>query len=154
MYEKQSGAALQNCHPSKSAFFSLNEVRVIFFDLISVYLRTDSWFRRGSILMKVVALISGGKDSIKVMMECVQMGHDIIALAHLSAPKEVHELDSYMYQSIGSCLVTCIGKCMELPLLSREITGTSTRQTLHYEKTEGDEVEDMYMLLQDVLVRR
>ena len=33
--------------------------------------------------MKVVALISGGKDSTFNMMECVRHGHEIVALANL-----------------------------------------------------------------------
>lgn len=33
--------------------------------------------------MRVVALISGGKDSCFSMMQCVVAGHDIVALANL-----------------------------------------------------------------------
>lgn len=33
--------------------------------------------------MKVVALISGGKDSCYNMVQCVAAGHDIVALANL-----------------------------------------------------------------------
>lgn len=33
--------------------------------------------------MRVVALISGGKDSCYNMMQCVAAGHDIVALANL-----------------------------------------------------------------------
>ena len=33
--------------------------------------------------MRVVALISGGKDSCFNMMQCVAAGHDIVALANL-----------------------------------------------------------------------
>lgn len=33
--------------------------------------------------MKVVALISGGKDSCFNMMQCVAAGHEIVALANL-----------------------------------------------------------------------
>ncbi|KAG2272854.1 hypothetical protein Bca4012_085942 [Brassica carinata] len=57
--------------------------------------------------MKVVALVSGGKDSCYVMMKCIQYGHEvksfpenvltqIVALANLLP---VDELDSYMYQT-------------------------------------------------------
>lgn len=34
--------------------------------------------------MKVVALVSGGKDSCYNMMQCVAAGHEIIALGNLS----------------------------------------------------------------------
>ena len=33
--------------------------------------------------MKVVALISGGKDSCYNMMQCIAAGHEIVALANL-----------------------------------------------------------------------
>jgi len=33
--------------------------------------------------MRVVALISGGKDSCFNMMQCVAAGHEIVALANL-----------------------------------------------------------------------
>lgn len=33
--------------------------------------------------MRVVALISGGKDSCYNMMQCVAEGHEIVALANL-----------------------------------------------------------------------
>uniref|UniRef100_A0A166I9H9 Diphthine--ammonia ligase n=1 Tax=Daucus carota subsp. sativus TaxID=79200 RepID=A0A166I9H9_DAUCS len=50
--------------------------------------------------MKVVGLISGGKDSCFAMMKCVQYGHEIVALANLMpADDSVDELDSYMYQT-------------------------------------------------------
>lgn len=37
--------------------------------------------------MRVVALVSGGKDSSYNMMKCVAEGHDIVALANLH-PKD------------------------------------------------------------------
>ncbi|KAF2612627.1 hypothetical protein F2Q70_00009939 [Brassica cretica] len=47
--------------------------------------------------MKVVALVSGGKDSCYVMMKCIQYGHEIVALANLlPVDDSVDELDSYM----------------------------------------------------------
>lgn len=50
--------------------------------------------------MKVVALISGGKDSCFNMMKCVDNGHKVVCLANLY-PSEGDELDSYMYQTVG-----------------------------------------------------
>ncbi|WMV23408.1 hypothetical protein MTR67_016793 [Solanum verrucosum] len=50
--------------------------------------------------MKVVALVSGGKDSCYAMMKCIQYGHEIVALANLiPADDATDELDSYMYQT-------------------------------------------------------
>lgn len=51
--------------------------------------------------MKVVALVSGGKDSCYSMYLCTQRGHDIVALANLLPAEEApDELDSYMYQTV------------------------------------------------------
>ncbi|VDP99149.1 unnamed protein product [Trichobilharzia regenti] len=41
--------------------------------------------------MKFVALISGGKDSVYNIMECVAHGHKLVALANLSPPKHLHD---------------------------------------------------------------
>ncbi|KAH8491176.1 hypothetical protein H0E87_023350 [Populus deltoides] len=50
--------------------------------------------------MKVVALVSGGKDSCYAMMKSIQYGHEIVALADLMpADDSVAELDSFMYQT-------------------------------------------------------
>ncbi len=36
--------------------------------------------------MKVVALVSGGKDSCYNMMKCVEYGHEIACIANLAPP--------------------------------------------------------------------
>eukprot|EP00891_Asterochloris_glomerata_P000500 jgi/Astpho2/500/Aster-03541 len=98
--------------------------------------------------MKVVALVSGGKDSCYNMMLCTQHGHEIVALANLlPAEEEIDELDSYMYQTVGHQLVAAYAECMGLPLLRRRLTGTAKRQEMAYEETAGDEVEDLLALL-------
>jgi len=51
--------------------------------------------------MKVVALISGGKDSCFNMLKCFEEGHQVVCLANLFPPEQ-KEIDSYMYQSVGS----------------------------------------------------
>ncbi|KAG5463227.1 MAG: hypothetical protein BJ554DRAFT_898 [Olpidium bornovanus] len=38
--------------------------------------------------MKVVALVSGGKDSCYNMMQCAALGHEIVALANLKPPRD------------------------------------------------------------------
>ena len=55
--------------------------------------------------MKYVALLSGGKDSCYAIMECAKMGHEAIAVAHLSPPAAKDELDSFMFQSVGHAAV-------------------------------------------------
>uniref|UniRef100_A0A096LQQ1 Diphthine--ammonia ligase n=1 Tax=Poecilia formosa TaxID=48698 RepID=A0A096LQQ1_POEFO len=98
--------------------------------------------------MKVVALISGGKDSCYNMMQCVAAGHKIVALANLRpAHTAIDELDSYMYQTVGHQAIELYADAMELPLYRRTIQGSSLDTSRNYSETEGDEVEDLYQLL-------
>ncbi|KAF8820612.1 ATP-binding domain-containing protein, partial [Cardiosporidium cionae] len=98
--------------------------------------------------MKVIGLISGGKDSICNLCYCNAFGHDILALAHLQPKLGQLEADSFMYQSVGSPLVESIAECMDLPLLTREIAGDAiATKNLSYQITKGDEVEDLYELV-------
>ncbi|KAK1931119.1 Diphthine--ammonia ligase [Phytophthora citrophthora] len=105
--------------------------------------------------MKVVALVSGGKDSCYAMMECVRYGHEIVCLAHLHPPSELSaddaEIDSFMFQSVGHQTVGLIAESMELPLVSETITGTAVKTDIDYhESAAGDEVEDLFRLLEKV----
>ncbi|KRT83502.1 hypothetical protein AMK59_3151, partial [Oryctes borbonicus] len=99
--------------------------------------------------MKVVALISGGKDSSFNMMQCIAAGHEIIALANLK-PHAKTEIDSYMYQSVGYEAIDLIAEAMDLPLFRSDTFGRSHQQGKTYEPTEDDEVEDLFCLLRDV----
>ncbi|XP_067134981.1 LOW QUALITY PROTEIN: diphthine--ammonia ligase [Centruroides vittatus] len=99
--------------------------------------------------MKVVALISGGKDSCYNMMQCVADGHEIVALANLK-PKVKDELDSYMYQSVGHHAIDLYAEAIDLPLFRQVIDGTPLNQESEYQPTEGDEVEDLYKLLKNI----
>ncbi|KAJ2720256.1 hypothetical protein GGI07_004728 [Coemansia sp. Benny D115] len=103
-------------------------------------------------IMQVVALVSGGKDSSFNMVKCVENGHEIVALAHIHPPldSEKDELDSFMYQTVGSSGVKTIAECMELPLYLQETKGKAVTQELEYEKTEDDETEDLFTLLSTV----
>nr|XP_020645057.1 diphthine--ammonia ligase [Pogona vitticeps] len=103
--------------------------------------------------MKVVALISGGKDSCYNMMHCVAAGHQIVALANLRPAKNqegIDELDSYMYQTVGHQAIDIYAEAMGLPLYRHTIKGTSVDIGRTYTKCEGDEVEDLYQLLKFV----
>ncbi|KAM5239428.1 diphthine--ammonia ligase isoform 2-T2 [Hipposideros larvatus] len=100
--------------------------------------------------MRVAALISGGKDSCYNMMQCIDAGHQIVALANLRpAENEVgsDELDSYMYQTVGHWAIDLYAEAMALPLYRRTIRGKSVDTGREYTKCEGDEVEDLYELL-------
>ncbi|OLL23733.1 Diphthine--ammonia ligase [Neolecta irregularis DAH-3] len=105
--------------------------------------------------MKLVALVSGGKDSCFNMMECVKNGHTIDALANLYPPaSDADEMDSFMYQTVGHNITELIADAMGIPLYRREITGASLDQNLNYSVTEKDETEDLYLLLQEVMMHR
>ncbi|XP_063295593.1 diphthine--ammonia ligase [Pelobates fuscus] len=98
--------------------------------------------------MRVVALISGGKDSCYNMMECVAAGHEIVALANLKPPESAgDELDSYMYQTVGHQALDLYAEAMGLPLYRASLQGSSLDIGRTYTPQEGDEVEDLYHLL-------
>ncbi|RIA93786.1 hypothetical protein C1645_604785 [Glomus cerebriforme] len=102
--------------------------------------------------MKVVALISGGKDSCYNMMHCVANGHQIVALANLKpqSKSEKDELDSFLYQTVGHDAIEYYAECINIPLYRREIMGSSLVQDADYQQTLGDETEDLYQLLKQV----
>ncbi|KAJ2855047.1 hypothetical protein GGI22_004279, partial [Coemansia erecta] len=77
--------------------------------------------------MKVVALVSGGKDSTYNMMKCVDDGHEIVALAHAHPPEDAanEEMDSFLFQTVGSSAVGTIAECMGVPFYHAEIKGTA-----------------------------
>ncbi|WOL06437.1 diphthine--ammonia ligase [Canna indica] len=101
--------------------------------------------------MKVLALVSGGKDSCYAMMRCIDYGHEIVGLANLMPMDDsVDELDSYMYQTVGHQIVVSYAECMGLPLFRRRIQGSMRHQHLNYKMTSGDEVEDLFILLNEV----
>ena len=101
--------------------------------------------------MKVLALISGGKDSCYNAWICEKYGHEIVALGNLlPLEDDREELDSYMYQTVGHGLIEAYSKCTGLPLFRRKIRGSSVNQDLIYEEGgegSGDEVEDLMALV-------
>uniref|UniRef100_V5EZ25 Diphthine--ammonia ligase n=1 Tax=Kalmanozyma brasiliensis (strain GHG001) TaxID=1365824 RepID=V5EZ25_KALBG len=109
--------------------------------------------------MKVVGLLSGGKDSCYNLVHCVQQGHELVALATLAPPGSKDELDSYMYQTVGHDAVHLVAEAMGLPLYRRIIKGTAVNQRSEYgsrtassstSSSTEDETEDLYHLLADV----
>ncbi|KAK9812092.1 hypothetical protein WJX73_005916 [Symbiochloris irregularis] len=99
--------------------------------------------------MKVIALISGGKDSCNNALLCQSQGHQIVALGNLyPAEGQADDLDSYMFQTVGHQVLAAYAQCAGLPLFRRRLSGGSVNQGLAYEHTEGDEVEDLLLLLQ------
>ncbi|XP_003379421.1 conserved hypothetical protein, partial [Trichinella spiralis] len=97
--------------------------------------------------MKVVALLSGGKDSCFNLMKCVENGHQATCVANLRPPDGIDDLESYMFQTVGHEGISTIAEVLELPLISRTIHGSSSNCEIEYFDTTNDEVEDMKQLL-------
>ncbi|XP_061223654.1 diphthine--ammonia ligase isoform X2 [Neopsephotus bourkii] len=100
--------------------------------------------------MRVVALISGGKDSCYNMMQCAAAGHQIVALANLRPAEntgQTDELDSYMYQTVGHHAIDLYAEALDLPLYRGFIKGTSINTGRVYTACQEDEVEDLYHLM-------
>ena len=72
---------------------------------------------------RVLALVSGGKDSCFSMLQCVTAGHEIVGLANLK-PKNIkeNEIDSYMYQSVGHQAIDLYAEAMRLPLFRGSVS--------------------------------
>lgn len=101
--------------------------------------------------MRVVGLVSGGKDSCYNLINVVAEGHELVALANLRPKKEDNdELDSMMYQTVGHEVIDLYAEAMDLPLFRRDLEGQGLAMDKDYEPTEGDEVEDLYRLLKEV----
>ncbi|KAI1980175.1 hypothetical protein LOZ53_003977 [Ophidiomyces ophidiicola] len=109
--------------------------------------------------LNVIALISGGKDSLYSMLHCMKHGHKIVALANLyPAPEnengeQVYDSDSYMYQTIGHSVIPLYEEALGIPLYRRKITGMPVNLELTYYGAQGsaaDETEDLFELLKEV----
>ncbi|WWD07382.1 hypothetical protein V865_005480 [Kwoniella europaea PYCC6329] len=109
---------------------------------------------------RVIGLVSGGKDSCFNLMHCVANGHEIVALATLTPEPGVDELDSHLYQSVGTHLLPLIAKSMNLPLYTRIIKGKAVSKGAEYGSRlqggegsgeKGDETEDLTELLKEVM---
>jgi len=57
-----------------------------------------------------------------------------------------------MYQTVGHQAIDLYAEAMDLPLYRRTIQGSSLAIGRDYTQTEGDEVEDLFQLLQLVKV--
>eukprot|EP01056_Protomagalhaensia_sp_Gyna25_P000005 Protomagalhaensia_sp_Gyna_25__4@NODE_1002_length_2307_cov_6_342152_g798_i0_p1_GENE_NODE_1002_length_2307_cov_6_342152_g798_i0NODE_1002_length_2307_cov_6_342152_g798_i0_p1_ORF_typecomplete_len478_score48_14Diphthami_syn_2/PF01902_17/4e61ThiI/PF02568_14/0_003tRNA_Me_trans/PF03054_16/0_063QueC/PF06508_13/0_1PAPS_reduct/PF01507_19/0_21PAPS_reduct/PF01507_19/5_9e03NAD_synthase/PF02540_17/0_61NAD_synthase/PF02540_17/8_5e02_NODE_1002_length_2307_cov_6_342152_g798_i02891722 len=103
--------------------------------------------------MRVVALISGGKDSVLSVLLAEAMGHECVATAHLEPRNGADETDSYMYQSVGSNVATFMGtNLLTMPFFKRRIQGTpiDIASNEYSGKELSDEVEDLYHLISQV----
>lgn len=134
------------------------EIELLGLKNLDAYLHVERFFLlQAHPQMKVVGLLSGGKDSCYNLLHCVKQGHEIVALASLAPPSGKDELDSYMYQTVGHDAVEAIARAMELPLYRAEIRGKPNNVELVYgardptkpvtQEMMDDETEDMYHLL-------
>ena len=116
--------------------------------------------------LHVVALISGGKDSLFSILHCLQNGHRIVALANLNPPAPLNDPDddanledkdmnSFMYQTVGHQVIPHYAEALALPLYRRQITGSAVQTGRYYDTSEessrGDETESLLELLQEVI---
>lgn len=105
--------------------------------------------------MKVVALLSGGKDSLFNLFLASKEGHEIVAIANLKPPSSDYnkdELDSYMYQTVGHQAIELVAEALDKPLFRADITGTTKNKDLDYKTPDDneDEVEQLHCLLSDI----
>lgn len=108
--------------------------------------------------LNVIALISGGKDSLFSILHCQANGHSVVALANLHpAPSanDDEDINSYMYQTVGHSVIPLYEQALGLPLYRQEITGTAVDSSRDYatpsQKQEQDETEDLVPLLTKVM---
>ncbi|KAJ5633661.1 hypothetical protein N7528_001503 [Penicillium herquei] len=117
--------------------------------------------------LNVIALISGGKDSLYSILHCIRNGHKVVALANLHPepkPKnldgnEDEDIDSFMYQTIGHSVIPLYESALEIPLYRAAITGGAVDTSRIYQhdskdqstpQTDLDETESLVPLLQRI----
>ncbi|KIW03292.1 uncharacterized protein PV09_05505 [Verruconis gallopava] len=107
--------------------------------------------------LKVIALISGGKDSLFSVLHCLKNGHEVVALANLYPPvlpggDSIEDIDSFMYQTIGHNIIPLYEDALGIPLFREEITGGAVDTGREYGLVANgdDETEDLVPLLERV----
>lgn len=113
--------------------------------------------------LNVIALISGGKDSLFSLLHCIENGHKIICLANLyptspassegptnTATAEGEDLNSFMYQTVGHTVIPLYAEALSMPLYRCQIRGEAINKERYYVLTEHDETEDLFSLLQEI----
>ncbi|KAJ5294243.1 hypothetical protein PENANT_c028G05466 [Penicillium antarcticum] len=121
--------------------------------------------------LNVIALISGGKDSLYSILHCIRNGHQVVALANLypepspsttkadNANDEEEDIDSFMYQTIGHSIIPLYEEALGIPLYREAIKGNAVDTSRIYKNTttttstststpeEADETESLIPLL-------
>ena len=127
--------------------------------------------------LKVIALISGGKDSLYSILHCLRNGYEVVALGNLHPPpvklaeakatvcegiddEEGDDMDSFMYQTIGHSIVPLYEEALGIPLYRRAIRGRAVNAEREYSSAnfgatekggEEDETESLFYLLRDIM---
>ncbi|KAL1640360.1 hypothetical protein SLS58_007033, partial [Diplodia intermedia] len=131
--------------------------------------------------LQVIALISGGKDSLFSILHCLKNGHDVVALANLhpaqAVPPTNHgrlsdqgdDINSFMYQTVGHTVIPLYEQALELPLYRQPILGRAvvTDKDYHHQSQSStppldptdsggenaeDETESLLPLLRRIVV--
>ncbi|CRG90146.1 hypothetical protein PISL3812_07188 [Talaromyces islandicus] len=114
--------------------------------------------------LNVIALISGGKDSLYSILHCIRNGHRVVALANLHPPdsqqqgqqQQEDDMDSFMYQTIGHNIIPLYESALGIPLYRAPITGDAVDTARIYgndsssistTRNEADETESLVPLL-------
>ncbi|RAO71381.1 uncharacterized protein BHQ10_007393 [Talaromyces amestolkiae] len=118
--------------------------------------------------LNVIALISGGKDSLYSILHCIRNGHRVVALANLRPPsndegssaQDEEDMDSFMYQTIGHNVIPLYESALGIPLYRGDITGAAVDTARIYrddlpppqtvEGLQEDETESLIPLLSHI----
>ncbi|KAI9931116.1 hypothetical protein ASPWEDRAFT_23020 [Aspergillus wentii DTO 134E9] len=102
--------------------------------------------------LNVIALISGGKDSLYSILHCIRNGHNVVALANLypnSSPEgtagddeEEEDIDSFMYQTIGHSVIPLYESALGIPLYRAPITGGAVDTSRIYRQNAADQMAE------------
>lgn len=120
--------------------------------------------------LNVVALISGGKDSLFSILHCLAQGHKLTALANLypQAPAQSKAVDdddinSYMYQTVGHSVIPLYELALGIPLYRQPIAGSAVDTNKDYSappisklassgsEADEDETESLVPLLRRIM---
>ncbi|KAJ6176617.1 hypothetical protein N7485_003531 [Penicillium canescens] len=93
--------------------------------------------------LNVIALISGGKDSLYSILHCIRNGHKVVALANLypepspstQNDEEDEDIDSFMYQTIGHSIIPLYEQALGIPLYRQAIKGNAVDTSRIYKNT-------------------
>lgn len=108
----------------------------------------------------MIALVSGGKDSLYSILHCIRNGHKVVALANLHPEQTNHQtpqdededIDSFMYQTIGHSVIPLYESALQIPLYRQPITGAAVDTARIYGTTSpDDETESLVPLLRRII---